>query len=167
MQRSYKNALILIAGGAGLYLLSRKTEGSIRANIVRLALKEKQLPLDSTKYWRAVMKTAPEQMYNQNWCGAFHLWALKAAGLAKNVYWGFGDTPGFYYLLKTTSQPKPGDGAYFDKMQHQAIVKSVNHDGTVTLINGNGTGGKISISTTPKSNVRAFYSIQKFIDEVL
>jgi hypothetical protein len=68
---------------------------------------------------------------------------------------------GFIYPLglKQTPVPEPGDIAYFQKNQHHAIVASVNSDGTVSLINGNGTGGAVSESRPDIEDVTAFYSI--------
>lgn len=97
-----------------------------------------------------------------SWCGIFALWALHQAGLAKGIMWKVG--LGFLYRLKQTTDPKPGDLAYFDKNQHHAIIADVRGD-EVDLINGNGSGGMVSLSTAPKSKARAYYSIQSLIDE--
>src|ERR1700690_1872672 len=115
---------------------------------------------DAQKYWDA---TAPGVTANKSlaWCGAFALWAIKQAGLAGSWFWQLGK--GFLYQLPITHSPQPGDVAYFSKMQHHAVVQSVNPDGTVNLINGNGAGGKVSLSTSPQSAVAAFYSIQPLL----
>ncbi len=105
-------------------------------------------------YWQDVLGSAigapPE------WCGAFTLWALHRAGLAKDWKWEIGK--GYLYRLPTTTNPEPGDVAYFDRFQHQAIVESVTPT-DVVLLNGNGAGGKVTRTNVPRSNVRAFYSI--------
>jgi hypothetical protein len=117
---------------------------------------------DTMKYWSLA---APGSTIGKgiSWCGAFALWALKQAGLALNIFWVFGK--GFLSgNLPITKDPQPGDVAYVDKpYQHHAIVQSVNPDGTINLINGNGENGKVSLSTTPRSHVTAFYSIQPLI----
>lgn len=120
---------------------------------------------DTTKYWS---QAAPGAMIAKgtSWCGAFALWALKQAGLGLSWIWSFGTGGkyGFLYHLPTTKDPQPGDIAYVDQpYQHHAIVHSVNLDGTVSLINGNGTGGKVSLSNTPKSHVTAFFSIEPLV----
>lgn len=97
--------------------------------------------------------------FDKNWCGIFILWALHQAGVAKGIKWIEGKgIPG----LKTTLLPKPGDIAYFNKMNHHALVKSVDGD-YVHLINGNGMNGVVSESTTPKKNVTGFYSIESLL----
>ena len=115
---------------------------------------------NAQKYWDVV---APGSTIGKgtSWCGGFALWAIKQAGLAANTFWQFGK--GFLYNLPITSSPQPGDIAYFTKNQHHAVVQSVNPDNTVNLINGNGAGGKVSLSKTPKSSIAAFYSIQPLI----
>lgn len=137
------------------------TEDSLRAQVVRIATEEEGKS-DALKYNAGVLVSTTPAKY---WCGIFNLWVLHQAGLAKNTKWITGT--GFLYQLPKTSDPKPGDTAYFSKEQHHAIVGEVNSDGTVTLINGNGAGGKVSFSRVPKSSVTAFYSIKPFIDQVL
>jgi hypothetical protein len=63
-----------------------------------------------------------------------------------------------------TYVPKPGDIAYFEKNQHHAIVAAINTDGTVDLINGNGTGGAVTESRPAKTKVTAFFSIQPLLE---
>ncbi len=64
--------------------------------------------------------------------------------------------------LPITSNPQPGDIAYFTNNQHEAIVEKVNGN-TVKLINGNGQGGKVSLSSVDRSKVAAFYSIEALL----
>lgn len=98
------------------------------------------------------------------WCGIFALWCLHQAGLARDKTWQVG--LGFLLTsprpMPTTSDPKPGDIAYFEHFQHQAVVLSVDGD-NVELANGNGQGGVVSLSTTQKSHAKAFYSIAPHI----
>jgi len=93
------------------------------------------------------------------WCGVFALWALRTAGLT-DWQWRIGS--GFLTRLPTTSNPKPGDMAYFDSYQHHAIVAGVRGE-TVDLINGNGQGGVVTESSAPKGKAAAYYSIEQLI----
>ena len=99
------------------------------------------------------------------WCGIFALWALHQAGLAKDKTWetglGFLETkPRF----PNTTDPKPGDIAYYEHpYQHQAVVLANNGDGTTENANGNGQGGVVSISRPAISSATAFYSLSKVI----
>jgi hypothetical protein len=137
----------------------------LRKKIIKAALGE---PFNAPRvdtYWNDVLEDSSSKP--ANWCGAFVLWAMHQAGIARNVKWkvgvGFLSPEG----LHTTLKPQVGDVAYFNKNQHEAIVQEVHDDGTVTLINGNGTNGHITISTTKQSNVTAFYSIQPLVDKAL
>lgn len=151
------SALVAIGG----YFMLRTTESSLRNAVVDAAFKEVGNS-SSTKYWKDVLPSTNQ--YPTSWCGAFALWALHQAGLAKSINWIIGI--GFLYKLPQTKSPKVGDIAYFTVNQHQAIIASLNDD-MVTLINGNGEAGKVSVSTIGKSRVTAFYSIQPLIDQVL
>lgn len=95
------------------------------------------------------------------WCGIFALWVLKTAGLGAGVTWVV--AKGFLWHLKRTSNPQPGDIAYFTKFQHQAVVAAVRGS-QVDLINGNGQGGVVSPSTKDITDAAAYYSIQPWID---
>lgn len=132
-----------------------------RALVVRAATAEVGSS-DAAKYWADAMPGVNAK--GLDWCGAFCLWALHQAGLALDRHWVIGK--GFILVgphpLPTTKDPKPGDIAYFNKNQHQAIVSSVSPT-AVTLINGNGTGGKVSPSTVLKSAVTAFFSIEPLL----
>jgi len=138
----------------------------LRAKVVKAALAEPAGAPRVIEYWRDVLSPTDFFTPPAEWCGAFVLWALHQAGLAKGVLWKVGS--GFIASenLPKTVNPKVGDIAYFTRNQHQAIVKSVNNDGTVTIINGNGTGGLITTSSPKITDVTAFYSIQPFIDKV-
>jgi hypothetical protein len=98
-----------------------------------------------------------------DWYGAFALWTLHQAGLALNVLMKDGSE--FTENLPKTLVPKVGDVAKTSISGH-GIVKSVNADGTVSIVNRNVTGGVTTISNLKKSDVIAFYSIQPFIDKV-
>jgi len=106
------------------------------------------------------------------WCGIFALWALHQAGLARSVQWKTGlgfvevehaDGPEGRDFPRTTN-PQPGDVAYYSEpYQHHAVVARVHGD-QVDLINGNGSGGVVSLSTGPLAKATAYYSIQKYVD---
>jgi hypothetical protein len=149
-------------------------ENKLRAKVVKAA--EGQLDnTDASIYWKDVMGGIGG--WPKDWCGAFALWALHQAGLALNVKWV--QSLGFLlvapHALKPVQVPKPGDIAYFNRSQHHAVVRRVNADGTVDLINGNGFNpaiqngaiSEVAASRTHMSNVTAFYSIQPFIDQRL
>lgn len=118
---------------------------------------------DASVYWADVLPGYPQASYPKDWCGAFALWALHQAGLGENIFWVIG--VGFLSEnLPTTTTPQVGDIAYFNTNEHHAVVVGVNPDqGTVDLINGNGTGGLVSTSTTPVSHVAGFYSIEPLL----
>ena len=117
---------------------------------------------DPKPYWDDVLPNT--DVGHADWCGAFALWALHQAGLALDRQWVIGR--GFILVgpnpLPQTTDPQPGDIAYFNKNQHEAIIESVT-PGAVQLINGNGTGGAVSVSTVPRSAVTAFYSIKSLL----
>jgi surface antigen len=172
----YKVGLTALAGiGVGVLYLKRNsisslispvTEASLRNNVVQAAISQlgQKNPIP---YW--VNTTGMSQPSTQSWCGAFALWALHQAGLAINKNWINGK--GFLLTqptsLSTTHTPKPGDIAYFDNYQHHAVVANVYPDGTIDLINGNGTNGAVTPSHPKASSVTAFYSIQPYIDQRL
>lgn len=157
--------------GAGAYVATRDSspsgcnEEALRKRVVSFARSEVgQKNLD--KYFA----DAAPQFIGQHpeWCGIFALWCLHQAGLAKDKTWktglGFLETPP---ALPKTTDPKPGDVAYFTKYSHQAIVASVNADGSLETINGNGTGGVVSIGHPHKTDAFAFYSISKLIEQAI
>lgn len=137
----------------GLTLLSDPRKRLIHVALSQLGSAQ------ASKYWADVLPGSAQ--YPKEWCGGFALWALHQIGLAKDWNWEIGR--GFLYRLPQTNNPQPGDIAYFDRNQHQAIIKSINPDKTITLINGNGMGGVVTESTGPISAARAFYSIQPLL----
>lgn len=126
-----------------------------RARLIRIAMDEVGKARTDV-YWTDVLGSNP----HKEWCGAFILWALHQIGLAKDWKWEIGK--GFLYKLPVTLIPKPGDIAYFTKNQHQALIRKIDGD-TIYLINGNGWNGVVSLSSTNKSNVTAFYSIERLL----
>lgn len=186
MNITYKIAIAALgAVGAGLIIFRRKvgqtvvdsatsirnvikpadTEASLRNQVV-LAAASQLGKKDPAPYW--INTTGIAQSPKLSWCGAFALWSLHQAGLALDKNWiigkGFLLTPP---ALPSTKTPKPGDIAYYEHFQHHAVVAGVRPDGTIDLINGNGTNASVSPSNTQASKVTAFYSIQPFIDQRL
>ena len=119
---------------------------------------------DASVYWADTMPGSPESDYPKDWCGGFALWALHQAQLGLDLVWKVG--AGFLIPnLSQTKNPKPGDIAYFAHNQHHAIVSAVNSDGTVSLVNGNGAGAQVTMSSVPKSSVTAFFSLDRLLQE--
>src|SRR5262245_28542826 len=164
-----KDVLNLASGIAGALTATIITIGvgvpfiqnlmDVRRKVVKKAIGEVGKN-DAAKYWRNVLPGS--SMFPNDWCGGFALWALHQAGLAPQWNWEIGK--GFLWRLPTTQNPKAGDIAYFDLNQHHAIVRRINADNTVTLINGNGVGRQVTETVRPMASVRAFYSIQPLID---
>jgi hypothetical protein len=148
--------LAALAATGGYMLLPKDRSMNLRKQLIAVALDEMAMP-NAAKYWEEGGPRPPE------WCGYFILWCLHRVGLAKNLRWKIGI--GFLSNLPQTTLPVMGDIAYFKTNQHHAIVKEVNADGTITLINGNAPG--ISISTVPRARIAAFYSIQPLINQVI
>lgn len=94
------------------------------------------------------------------WCGIFALWCLHQAGLGRDVTWVV--AKGFLFRLPRTSTPEPGDIAYYLKWQHQAVVLDVEGD-SVSVANGNGTGGVVSLGTRPLADAEAYYSVRPWL----
>lgn len=153
---SVKRALLyggaaIIGGLTAVWLFRGKRERVVAAALSQVGKS------DAEKYWADVMTTMERP---RDWCGAFVLWALHRAGLARGWYWEVGK--GFLYRLPTTRDPKPGDVAYFTTNQHHAVVTAVRPT-EVDLVNGNGTGGKVTRSTAQRANVAGFYSIEPLL----
>jgi hypothetical protein len=150
-----------ISGVAAIVWLSDrgvKVTPDIRKRIVEIARSE----LGQKDVARYVATAAPAFAGQKpEWCGIFALWVLKQAGLATGITWIV--AKGFLFRLPQTKVPKPGDIAYFEKYQHQAIIAEVRGDSLV-LINGNGKGGVVTENVRPISDARAIYSIQPWVD---
>jgi hypothetical protein len=113
------------------------------------------------RYWDDVLPGV--DVGEADWCGAGALWCLHQAGLALDRQWKLGS--GFLLTppaLPTTRQPEPGDIAYFDHNQHQAIVVDVL-PGLVALVNFNGIGGLVSLSKIKPDQTTAYFSIGPLI----
>lgn len=152
--------LILLGLGGLAFVVLTRDERSQVTRAARGELGES----NGGKYWADTLPAGtPTLDYPKDWCGGFVLWAIHQAGLGQDIHWktGLGFLSGH---LTTTNDPKPGDIAYFNHNEHHAIVDTVTGD-TVTLINGNGIGGKVTPSTVRKSDVTAFYSIESLLDK--
>jgi hypothetical protein len=134
-----------------------KGADSIRQRIVNIA----RTQLGKADLETYLASAAPDFVGQKpEWCGIFALWVLKQAGLGAGVTWIV--AKGFIFRLPRTQNPEPGDIAYFNKFQHQAIVAAVRGN-EIDLINGNGKGGVVTESTTTREQAEAFYSIQPWI----
>jgi hypothetical protein len=115
---------------------------------------------DASSYWLEVLGTPGP--YPPHWCGAFVLWVYRTAGLV-DWQWSFDKTkPGFLYRLQSTTDPQPGDAAYYANLQHHALVASVDRaKGTIKTIDGNQPD--VREVTRPLSAASAYYSIEPLL----
>ena len=155
--------------GAGTLALLLRSDSPLsltpRQRVVKAALGELGSS-DKAKYWASSLPG--QNPAGLDWCGVFALWCLHQAGLATTWYWelGLGFLMTAHHKLPMVSIPQPGDIAYFTKNQHEAVITAVDPVlRTVTLANGNGTGGVVSPSTIPWNSVTAFFSIAPLIGE--
>lgn len=119
---------------------------------------------DHSPYWLSAIGR-PAQDPDTDWCGAFVLAALHRQGLAIDRQWALGKgLEATLPLAKRTKSPQRGDIAYYKKNQHVAIVADV-HDGLVRLVNGNGAGGRVTITERPSTDAAAYYDIGPYIDQ--
>ncbi len=157
-----------LAGAGILALLLRGDKNPLvslspRQRVVQAALSQMG-STDKAKYWASALPG--QNPAGLDWCGAFALWCLHQAGLATTWYWQI--SVGFLmttqHRLPTTTMPQPGDIAYFNTNQHEAVVVGVdNVNRTVDLANGNGHLGAVSPSTIPWNSVTAFFSIEPLL----
>lgn len=151
-------AAVCVALAAALGFRTAKRDATdYRAEVVRVALSQ----LGRSNLTLYFEHAAPQFLGSRpSWCGIFALWALREAGLTD---WVWETGRGFLYRLPRTTEPQPGDIAYYTANQHQAIVLR-NRGDTIDVINGNGLGGVVTISSPAKSKAAAYYSIQPLID---
>ena len=140
---------------AGLTRKRRLESGDFsgREDVVRLAMSELGRS-DPGRYWEDVLspdETRPEH----SWCGAFALWVLRTLGLTD---WTYDRNGAWFYQLPGTKHPEPGDLAFMKGIRHLAIVAAVRDD-SVDLVNGAGTGGKVTTSTVSRAAITEFRSI--------
>lgn len=146
----------LAAFGALLMLEKSPREKVVQAALSRLGA------TDASEFWTDTLPGMPRSSWPPDWCGAFVLWCLHQAGLARQIIWTIGT--GFLdNRFPQTRSPEPGDVAYFDHNQHQAIVRRVEPNGMVSLVNGNGAGAQVTLSQVPLSSVTAFFSLKSLL----
>jgi len=114
---------------------------------------------DPTEYFVESLGFCPANYRQIAYCGIFCLAILRKAGVT-NLKWII--SKGFLFNLKTTTDPQIGDICYYNKHQHHAFIESIDSD-LLHIINGNGTGGKVTRSVCPKNCVSAFYSIESLL----
>ena len=121
-----------------------------------------------SKYWADVMHQSESAPHPPQWCGAFALWCLHQADLARELRWEFaseanGHRSGFLYALRRLplgSLPEPGDIAYFEHWQHHAIVRCMVGVDQFDSIDGNqGPVTPIKLHERSIREATAFYSI--------
>ncbi len=158
-----KDTALLVGGASGLALAAAAfwplppRERAAAAAVAELGRS------NPAPYWADVLGPGyPPSGYPKDWCGGFALWALHRAGLGREILWEVGS--GFLSRLPTTQHPQVGDIAYFDNNQHHAMIAGVLPSGRLSLVNGNGSGGKVSSSEIFPSEAAAFYSIQPLVD---
>jgi hypothetical protein len=109
---------------------------ALRLNILSIAVGQ----LGSSD-WRKYQADAAKWTNGQRveWCGVFTLWVLHQVGLYTG--WQFEMSKGYLYRLPLTSNPLPGDIAYFTSKSHHAIVYDIQGD-TLYTVDGNDGGGE-------------------------
>ena len=152
----------IVAGVTVINSLMRTT----REKIVDVAMTQigEQNP---DTYWQVVQPVLVGT--GAAWCGGFALWALKQVGLLPDLDWAVGR--GFIFRgnngaeLPRTSEPKPGDIAYFQNLQHHAIVKSWNPttNELVTIDGNQSPGEQVKLRTRNAREATAFFSIEPLL----
>lgn len=139
------------------WYLSNRTAPGLRARVAKVALSEVGTP-NGLKY---IAAEAPSAASSTPYCGLFVLWvAHRALPRSRAVKWVMDS--GISGKLQTTNSPEIGDIAYFDRNQHHAVIVGITPD-KFQLVNGNGTGGGVTLTETPRTNVRAVFSIQPWL----
>jgi hypothetical protein len=135
----------------------------VRQSIVEIALSEV-----GNNDPRPYLNDALGRYEAVSWCGIFALWVYRRVGIT-DIKWATGPRVyGFVYPLNlgSTIAPRPGDLAYFTRNQHHAIVAAATKD-EVTLVNGNGGEGKVTITTQLRLSVASFFSIEPLIRKAI
>jgi hypothetical protein len=159
MQFRAKALLLSSIIGAMALALVKIMNQDPRSKVVNVALSQlgEQNP---DKYWEEIQPAFLGNPHGIAWCGGFALWVLRQAGLTD---WTWQIGKGFASRLPITHDPQPGDIAYFDHLQHHAIVRSIK-DGILTSIDGNQSPGeRVLVRERPVSEVKAFYSIAPLV----
>lgn len=113
-------------------------------------------------YWREVLGYDPGK--EKAWCGAFCLWALHQAGLAREHKWGI-DGSGMVGPLKLrrTLTPSRGDIGYLDKPFQHHFLFDYEYDGWVHSVDGNQPDVR---QRKRRKEGMAFYSIDSLLDPI-
>jgi hypothetical protein len=141
-----------------------KQTAAQKRDLVNVIARAKLGLADPSPFWARCQVPRP---FPPAWCGGFALSCLIEAGLCRWP-WLFATATdkrsGFLYRLSPPRRRPDGIGdiAYFEKHQHHAIVGRIDGD-SVELINGNGEGGRVSLSTKNVGDVTAFYSIGRLL----
>lgn len=145
----------------------------------------KSAPMTTFGKRMAIVETALNEVGNSDaskygavpgvdWCGIFILWDYHENGILTDVDWAYAEDVnrdgktdfGFLMVapnaLPVTNNPEPADVAYFNKNQHHALVRAVRDD-EIDLINGNGKGGRVTLSTVNRHDVTAFFSVAPYL----
>lgn len=138
-----------------------------RASVVACA-KTELGERDPDKYWHIVQPLLVGNRHTISWCGGFALWTLVVTELCAwkwTIYKGGNSPSGFLYRLKRTTDPHPGDMAYFHKGQHHAIVGERDGDDLLTIDGNSMRFPKEGVTQNERklSEVTAFYSIVTLI----
>ncbi len=137
---------------------------SIRLDAVSALLREyREHPAGRPPlYWQNVL--APGEVPPRDWCGAYVLFGLHKAGLARDVRWipGIGFASPEDLPIVSGRNIQPGDLLYVERLQHHAMVVSYDPEtGIITSVDGNQPG--IAIRQRHATGVTV-YSIQPFVD---
>lgn len=124
------------------------------------------------KYWEDVLREPHAGPHPPQWCGAFALWCIHQAGIARELRWEFASEAnehrsGFLWALhrlELIEVPEPGDVAYFAHWQHHALVRCMVGVDQVDTIDGNqGPVSPIKLKQRSLREVTAFYSVRRFL----
>lgn len=125
-----------------------------RMSVIKIGMAE----LGSRDYWKYIKTTAPWANARVEWCGCFLLWCYHQAGLFES--WQFEMSKGFLYRLPLTTNPLPGDAAYYHKNNHHALVIDVNGESISTIDGNDGPSpGEVMHNCRQKNEVAGFYRI--------
>jgi hypothetical protein len=154
---------VLLAAITAFFTKSRPDK--LRDAVVKAALKEPAKTPRVSVYVQDALGGNSSVKPPKDWSSALVIWALHQASLAKELLLKTGKSP--TSDLTQTDAPAVGDIAFFSLGNRMALIRKVNPDGTLDLINGNFSNGQIVQNTIDKSAVSTFYSIQPYIDEAL
>ena len=119
---------------------------------------------DPSEFWLDAYGSVPPK--HLAWCGVFALYCLRK-GAGVDWLWSVASIKsGFLFRLERTTDPQPGDVAYFDQpYQHHALVQKIEGD-RLYLIQGNyGTPGHVAESQCGIATKKpAFFSIGRVLD---